>query len=382
MNSPSLYQLISVPLAVSLSWTLLFHESGRADPFAEPETWARYDVGHDGDPSNDFVLQPGPPGSWDAWCYYPSVVNVAGVYRMWYTGWDGSQTRIGLATSVNGAVWTKYDVGSDGDHSNDYLIQGYGASVLHDGGLYRMWYGSPSTLDMKYAESPDGITWTEHGTVLERGGLGAWDSSDCSWGSVVKDGAAYRMWYGGRGPSTSYSIGYAVSVDGIHWEKYDVGSNTNPADDMVLGAGPAGAWDSQGVNDPTVVRLGNEWHMWYQGWQAPGQPIRIGHATSADGVSWVKYDRFADADSSNDFVLDVGVSGAWDHDYVWSPWVLAEGTTVRMWYTGWSDTNPGRQIGYAAIGVIPEPFSIAFIGSAFVGVVAYRFRRRRRHGGK
>lgn len=41
--------------------------------------------------------------------------------------------------------------------------------------------------------------------------------------------------------------------------------------------------------------------------------------------------------------------------------------------------NPGI-VGAAALnnGVIPEPFSMAFMGSAFVGVVAYRLRRRRR----
>jgi predicted GH43/DUF377 family glycosyl hydrolase len=40
--------------------------------------------------------------------FVPSVYFDGTVYRMWYTGSDGSRFRIGLATSPDGKHWEKY----------------------------------------------------------------------------------------------------------------------------------------------------------------------------------------------------------------------------------------------------------------------------------
>jgi predicted GH43/DUF377 family glycosyl hydrolase len=329
------------------------------------ERWTKFDAGSDGNASNDNVITPGGPGSWDQWCYYPSVVQAGGLYRMWYTGWDGQQTRIGTATSVDGAIWQKL---------GGPLLEGYSPTVIRDGDVYKMWYGSNNQL--YFADSLDGVTWTARGSVLSQGTPGAWDATDASWATVVKDGATYRMWYGGQNGGGVYQIGYATSADGLAWTKYDVGSNSIASDDVVLDVGSGDAWDSAAVNDPTVVRIGALWHMWYHG-ESSSDTLRIGHATSADGVNWTKYDQLADGDPSNDYVLDVGDAGAWDQSHVWSPSVLLDGDQLKMWYTGWSDLNPGRQTGLALMPItaVPEP-SLAIGLAVFLAGV---FMRGARH---
>ena len=53
---------------------------------------------------------------------------------------------------------------------------------------------------------------------------------------VIHDDAGYHMWFASRG--SSYSIGYAASADGLHWERHDEIAGLKPAQD---------GWDSQMV---------------------------------------------------------------------------------------------------------------------------------------
>jgi len=76
--------------------------------------------------------------------------------------------------------------------------------------------------------------------------------------------------------------------------------------------------------------------MWYTG--NDGADQRIGYATSSDGVDWTK--------DANNPVLDLGSAGSWDDVHVFIPWVIDDGSTFHMWYTGNDGTNLLR-IGYA-----------------------------------
>ncbi len=56
------------------------------------------------------VLGVGQEGSWDdAAVNYPSVIVDGSNYKMWYGGYDGTNFRIGYATSPDGINWTKAD---------------------------------------------------------------------------------------------------------------------------------------------------------------------------------------------------------------------------------------------------------------------------------
>jgi len=145
-------------------------------------------------------------------------------------------------------------------------------------------------------------------------------------------------------------IGYAESIDTISWTKIpgavlDVGEESDD-------------WDVALLGFPTVIHRSGQYLMWYQG-QDKSNLIRIGFATSNDGVNWVKY--------AGNPVLDLGEVGAWDSRVVQAPSVVYDSNDemYKMWFTGgdgeyfqtgyatspdgrnWtkSDSNPVVQVG-------------------------------------
>jgi hypothetical protein len=83
------------------------------------------------------------------------------------------------------------------------------------------------------------------------------------------------MWYTGR-TDADYPprdrVFFATSLDGLTWTKYDAPEDGNPTTgDPVLTWGDA--WESRNVATPWVVRVGNQYQMWYYGhgpeWNSP-----------------------------------------------------------------------------------------------------------------
>jgi len=193
--------------------------------------------------------------------------------------------------------------------------------------------------------------WTKDSTnnpVLTPGPAGAWDEGFAAVPSVIFDGSTYHLWYGAyNGVTTRWDgIGYATSNDGISWTKYDDPATTNPPysqSDPVLTPGP-GNYDNIGAGLPSVLKLGAEYHMWYasDNHAAGNQGISISHATSLNGIHWIK-------DSLNNPVLDVGSNGTWDDTWVNSPSVVFDGSMYHMWYAAWNGNAPpdNVRIGHA-----------------------------------
>lgn len=67
--------------------------------------------------------------------------------------------------------------------------------------------------------------------VLVRGFM---DDSSVGGPTVILNKGVYEMWYHASDGSWKYRIGYAISLDGINWSKYDL---------PVLGLGDPGEWD-------------------------------------------------------------------------------------------------------------------------------------------
>ena len=69
--------------------------------------------------------------------------------------------------------------------------------------------------------------WKPHQRVLERGKPGSPDALNIYfYGTVIRIGDEFRMWYGGVGEDsgrTGRRMCYAVSKDGINWEKPHLG---------------------------------------------------------------------------------------------------------------------------------------------------------------
>ena len=111
----------------------------------------------------------------------------------------------------------------------------------------------------------------------------------------------------------------ATSVPGslrLAWSPGWVKFEGNP----VLGPGDPGSWDETSTNSLSVVYEAGAYRMWYAG--CSGISCGIGHATSPDGVAWVK-------DPANP-VIAGGI--------IQNPYVLRVVATYHMWFAVNTDT--------------------------------------------
>lgn len=192
-------------------------------------------------------------------------------------------------------------------------------SVMKEGAVYHMWYSKGSGLGVNHvriyeATSTDGITWTEKpNTLLEPDSditvTGTNTSADISGvfeiiGEMETDftngkpayklnGQNWYLWYDasnghyrlsdvlGADGTASWSGNASTIVDGVF----------NPHSGTATGTAQAQSdWDSEKTETPNVIKVDGTYHMYYSGFKTGDGPGRYqtGHATSTDGVVWVK----------------------------------------------------------------------------------------------
>jgi len=447
----------------------------------------------------------GEEASWDASLGGPSALRDDGFTWLFYDGTLDGVSGIGLAASLSG--YADFDrIGDEpiliagGDHDADSQRD---PLVIYDNSLdtWRMYYsafdGTRWTIGHATADELDGIWIPSEAPVLDLPG-------DCAVPRVVQNSSGFHMWYSRREVVGEWTVGYAVSVDGIDWddmgttlaypgrygwcaeeppglaldsEEYGSfriagehsgptllhawagntiesgqygfalrlvagqqldtadlgsaaangvavasytsdlglafldltdaagipsigvatwdGSRLSPLTEPILRAGDA-AFEAEGVSSPVVfqdgsgawvmlyagygeglVRIGRatssdglswtrsgsspvfdlgddwdsfgalpgsveqldsgEWRLWYSG--SNGERSRIGIATSADGET------FTQAVEDGGWVLGTGSPGDWDDTSVYQPWVVDTGETLHLWYAGYDGDS--TRIGHA-----------------------------------
>ena len=231
-------------------------------------------------------------GTWDHHVFQPCVIynSDSSRYEMWYGGSYGitHPYSIGYATSPDGINWQKDtihnpvltpDAGTWDESSVELPI------VIRENGQYKMWYTGwqNSNFRIGYATSPDGINWekdTINNPVLSPGSAD-WENSQVGYCSVIPNSGQYVMYYSGGG-STAGGIGQATSADGINWIRDTI---NNP----LVVPGQTGEWDDFLVMGPRCFYNQGYYYMFYTAWHTNIDGIRrIGLATSSDGINWQK----------------------------------------------------------------------------------------------
>jgi beta-1,2-mannobiose phosphorylase / 1,2-beta-oligomannan phosphorylase len=130
------------------------------------------------------------------------------------------------------------------------------------------------------------------------------------------------MWFSWR---PQKSIALVESRDGFHWSQPSIALSPNTKTD----------WENN-INRPSVMRKGDEYHMWYTG-QTKDHSY-IGYATSRDGKTWRRM--------SDEPLL--APQEPWEKVAVMCPHVLwdEQRRLYRMWYSGGSQYEPDA-VGYA-----------------------------------
>lgn len=234
------------------------------------------------------VLEAGPDGTWDqSGVIGPEVLHTGTQYLMYYTGVSETTYQIGFATSYSGLTWEKYpgnpvlSVGNPGSWDDKKV---WAPAVIHRSSIWEMWYVGYNDVtgsQIGYASSQDGLNWVKYwdNPVFSPGLFHEWESSGLLSPFITFEDGIYHMWY--SNDPNGY-IGYAISSDGIHWERY-------PDNPLIQ---PTGG-DEENCSptyyvSPTILHL-DEYHMWYQA----GATCRgdtgcywIVHSTSPDRVTW------------------------------------------------------------------------------------------------
>ena len=184
---------------------------------------------------------------------YPAVWVDDGTWTIYYTGWaSGGQTEIGRATALAPyGPWSRnYNpVLSPGSYWEWDGAQIYSDNVVRTDSGYALYYTGDSYPAARYyigmATSPDGLVWTKYndpGTpnapyaesdpVLSPGLPDTWDYRWILRSSVRQTAGGWEMLYGGFDPLLlSSAIGYATSPDGIHWTKEEYNPILHPKDE-------------------------------------------------------------------------------------------------------------------------------------------------------
>ncbi len=211
-----------------------------------------------------------------------SVIFDGTTYRMWYNGYNtqpyyAGNIEAGLATSADGINWTKHagnpvlPKGNPGDFD---MVWAYVNTVLFENGVYKMWYTgfNGSTAGIGYATSTDGITWLKHpgNPVIAGGGPGTGSLLNVQNPCVIHTDAGYGMWFNGNGSDPDFHVYYASSADGIAWTCFPV---------PVLTTGDPGSFDQDWAWHPNVIFDDGVYRMWYSGYN--GTEWAIGMATDS-----------------------------------------------------------------------------------------------------
>ncbi len=177
---------------------------------------------------------------------------------------------------------------------------------------------------LEWQRLPDPILIPEEGARWEQGGL----YKEC----LIEHEGRFYLFYNAKDMSSPWveQIGLAFSNDLQAWQRYE----HNP----VLRVSP-GSWDSGFVSDPCVLKHGDQWIMYFFGYDY--KRAQEGIAFSKNLIDWHKYP---------EPIIRVGEAGAIDSIFAHKPSIIAHNDVLyhfycscRKWQAGDRTKNLGNE---------------------------------------
>jgi predicted GH43/DUF377 family glycosyl hydrolase len=271
----------------------------------------------------------GDPDAVRAW--RPWVIEEAdGSLRMWYSGSDGTSSRILSSVRRAGGAWERDEVAIEPGFSGDddsYAVESTCVVKIPAG--YLMIYGGfdGEVTRLVAATSGDARRWVAQGTILQRGPEDARAATDPC---LVITGERWWLYFTGDSGSPQDGppgILAAVSGTGASWDR--LGTVLEPEG------------DEHAVTHPCVIDVARRYCMFFASHESDRTSIVL--ATSADGTSW---DRRGTVLQPED--LGPGI------ERVHTPCVVKlDDGSLRMWYSAVAAGDP--KLGYRIGSVLLEP---------------------------
>jgi len=228
--------------------------------------------------SDQPILGLGGLGEFDEFGTYPvSVIPANGRLRAYYAGWTRCEsvpfnTAIGCAVSDDGGItFHKLGRGPVLSYSPDEPFVLSGPKVRRFGDRYQLFYiagrkwklvdgRAEPVYKIRLATSVDGLHWEKIGRDLIESRVEA-DEAQAS-PDVFQCNGKYHMFYcyryssGFRSREFGYRIGYASSIDLLHWTRDDAKAGIDVSFE---------GWDSEMVSYPHVFEVDGSIYMAYLG---------------------------------------------------------------------------------------------------------------------
>lgn len=217
------------------------------------------------------ALDIGRPGAFDDHgVILGDVVRDGSLIRLYYVGFQ-RVLRVkflafsGLAVSQDGGkTFERISPAPVMDRDSQAIYIRAIHTVLYEQGVWKIWYAAGNGWQMinglpypkyniHYLESADGIRFDQPGVLcVDVSG----DEYRIGRPRVYRRAGGYEMYYTKGELGGSYLPGYAVSADGIHWQRRD--------EWVGIGLSPSG-WDSKTLCYPALLRYRNRTYMFYNG---------------------------------------------------------------------------------------------------------------------
>ena len=222
------------------------------------------------------VLLPPRRHSWEHIVTRSCLLNVGGIWHLWYTGQQSGKSAIGhlVARSYHDFVRQRNNkpvLAATMPLEGDSVMN---PCVLWNNHLkkFQMWYAAGESYEpdrLFYTESEDGDSWVKHPTpVMEKEPAHPWEQYKVGGCDVIllPDGT-YEMYYIGYQNVDVARICYATSTDGIQWQRTDNNLCLSPSPD---------AWDADAVYKPSSLIYKGKKFLWYNGRSGNQEYIGVG----------------------------------------------------------------------------------------------------------